>query len=88
MRELKWKKIRDPVFPEPDNETEVDYLCRESIRERFKDSGLQVIVKMATIELTPEKPDFPMGGWHVSSLAKQDKSLLPTEMWWFRLKVK
>ncbi|KAL5353163.1 hypothetical protein ACLOAV_001196 [Pseudogymnoascus australis] len=55
----------EDVFPEPDNETEVDYLCRESIRERFKDSGLQVIVKMATIELTPEKPDFPMGGWHV-----------------------
>ncbi|KFY99960.1 hypothetical protein V500_01229 [Pseudogymnoascus sp. VKM F-4518 (FW-2643)] len=65
VQELKWKNTRDPVFPEPDNDAEVDYLCRESIRQKFKDSGLQVIVKMATIELTPEKPDFPMGGWHV-----------------------
>lgn len=58
------------MLPEPDDESEIDYVCRESIREKFKDSGLQVIVKMATIELTPEKPDFPMGGWHVSSLAR------------------
>lgn len=71
MRELKWNNTRDPVLPEPDNDAEVDYLCRESIRQRFKDSGLQVIVKMATIELTPEKPDFPMGGWHVSSPARR-----------------
>lgn len=34
-----------------------------SLRERFKD--LQVIVKMASIELTPDKPTFPAGGWHV-----------------------
>ena len=59
------------MFPEPDNDAEVDYLCRESIRQKFKDRGLQVIVKMATIELTPEKPDFPMGGWHVSSPARR-----------------
>ncbi|OBT62576.1 hypothetical protein VE03_07359 [Pseudogymnoascus sp. 23342-1-I1] len=65
VREIKWKNIRDPVLPEPDDETEVDYLCQESIRKKFKDNGLQVIVKMATIELTPEKPDFPVGGWHV-----------------------
>ncbi|CAH0028520.1 unnamed protein product, partial [Clonostachys rhizophaga] len=24
-----------------------------------------IIVKMASIELTPEKPEFPVGGWHV-----------------------
>ncbi|ELR05446.1 hypothetical protein VC83_03609 [Pseudogymnoascus destructans] len=65
VREFKWKQIRDPVLPEPDSEEEVNYLFQQSIREKFKDSGLQVIVKMATIELTPEKPDFPMGGWHV-----------------------
>lgn len=69
MREIKWINIRDPLLPEPDDETEVDYACKESIREKFKNTGLQVIVKMATIELTPEKPDFPMGSWHVSSLS-------------------
>lgn len=71
MRDFKWKEIRDPVLTEPDSQEEVNYMCQESIRQKFKDSGLQVIVKMATIELTPEKPDFPMGGWHVSSPARQ-----------------
>lgn len=32
---------------------------------KFKASGLQAIVKMASIELTPEKPEFPAGSWHV-----------------------
>ncbi|ELR01865.1 hypothetical protein VC83_06311 [Pseudogymnoascus destructans] len=63
--EFKWNHIRDPVLTEPDDEKEVDYVCKQSIREIFKKTGLQVIVKMATIELTPEKPDFPMGSWHV-----------------------
>lgn len=36
------------------------------LRRDFKDSGLQIIVKMASIELTPDKPAFPAGGWHVS----------------------
>lgn len=58
------------MLPEPDDEAEVNYLCQESLREKFKDTGLQVIVKMVTIELTPEKLDFPMGSWHVSSLAR------------------
>ncbi|KFY35493.1 hypothetical protein V494_05861 [Pseudogymnoascus sp. VKM F-4513 (FW-928)] len=65
VRKLKWEHTRDPLLPEPDDETKINYLCQESLREKFKDTGLQVIVKMATIELTPEKPDFPMGGWHV-----------------------
>jgi hypothetical protein len=32
---------------------------------KFKETGLQIICKLASIELTPEKPDFPAGGWHV-----------------------
>jgi hypothetical protein len=30
----------------------------------FKD-GLQVIFKMANIQLTPEKPEYPGGSWHI-----------------------
>lgn len=67
---MKWRSVREPIFPEPDDTTKVDYLATESLRETFKASGLQVIVKMATIELTPEKPEFPTGGWHVSFLTE------------------
>jgi Protein of unknown function (DUF4246) len=33
--------------------------------ERYAATGLQVIVKLATIELTPEKPSYDGGTWHV-----------------------
>ncbi|KAF5011169.1 hypothetical protein FDECE_2694, partial [Fusarium decemcellulare] len=64
-REVAWNKIRQPVQPEAPEFRAWDYGVRpgETLRERFKD--LQVIVKMASIELTPEKPCFPAGGWHV-----------------------
>lgn len=65
LEDAKWAKVRDMVMPETDGPPEVDYSCEERIREKFKELGLQVIVKMASIELTPEKPDFPVGGWHV-----------------------
>ncbi|KAL1872039.1 hypothetical protein Daus18300_004408 [Diaporthe australafricana] len=41
------------------------------LSDKFKASGLQIIVKMASIELTPEKPEFPEGGWHVEGLLNE-----------------
>jgi hypothetical protein len=35
------------------------------LRRDFAYRGLQVIVKLANIELTPEKPDYRGGVWHV-----------------------
>ncbi|KAM0544342.1 hypothetical protein ACHAPJ_011878 [Fusarium lateritium] len=64
-KEVAWKMVRQPVQPEAPEFKAWDYGVKpgQSLRERFKD--LQVIVKMASIELTPEKPRFPAGGWHV-----------------------
>lgn len=36
-----------------------------SLRSQFGKHGLQVIVKLANIELTPEKPKYHGGVWHV-----------------------
>ncbi|KAJ3032479.1 hypothetical protein HDV00_007444 [Rhizophlyctis rosea] len=33
--------------------------------------NLQVIVKLANIHLTPEKPDYPGGGWHVEGMKNE-----------------
>jgi hypothetical protein len=65
--EYKWAHLRKPVFDEPTFE-DVDYTPKafQRLAEKFKDSGLQVIVKLASIELTPNKPEFPAGNWHVS----------------------
>lgn len=66
--ERKWKILRTPVLREPKKYREISYTpssTEHSLFERFKDTGLQIIVKLASIELTPEKPEFPAGGWHV-----------------------
>jgi hypothetical protein len=62
----KWQYIRKAKFPEP-TWKEVDFAPEDGTRliDQYRESGLQVIVKMASIELTPEKPDFPVGSWHV-----------------------
>ncbi|KAK3301692.1 uncharacterized protein B0T15DRAFT_321335 [Chaetomium strumarium] len=62
---FKWKEIRDPILPRTRDYEPVTYQVRQTLGGRFKNSGLQVIVKMASIELTPEKPNFPVGGWHI-----------------------
>ena len=36
-----------------------------NLREEFGERGLQVIVKLANIHLTPEKPQYGGGSWHV-----------------------
>ncbi len=36
-----------------------------NLREDFGEQGLQVIVKLANIALTPEKPAYEGGSWHV-----------------------
>lgn len=66
LAEAKWKSIRKPVQPEAYFE-EVDYEPKDDQRlfAKFRESGLQVIVKIASIELTPEKPHFDQGSWHV-----------------------
>ncbi|KAI0467944.1 hypothetical protein F4859DRAFT_492174 [Xylaria cf. heliscus] len=61
----KWKNIRQPVIPEPKPFEEVDYSPPHRLVQRFKETGLQIIVKMVSIELTPEKTSYPAGSWHV-----------------------
>ncbi|KAH8649238.1 hypothetical protein BX600DRAFT_442500 [Xylariales sp. PMI_506] len=58
----KWKLLRDPVIPEHDFE-DVEYQVElvKRLVQKFRDSGLQIIVKLVSIELTPEKPEFPVG---------------------------
>ncbi|KAI1355991.1 hypothetical protein F5Y01DRAFT_268212 [Xylaria sp. FL0043] len=61
----RWREIRQPVLPEPKLFEEVQYSPHHRLVERFRETGLQIIVKMVSIELTPEKPDYPAGSWHV-----------------------
>ena len=53
------------MLPEPEPCKPIDYTIQSSIRTSFAKRGLQVIVKIASIELTPDSPEFPAGGWHI-----------------------
>lgn len=65
-----WWDHRRPVVPDapdfvppvlPDDTTRVDLRGRR----------LQVIVKLATIHLTPEKPEYAGGSWHVEGMLNE-----------------
>ncbi|PNH54770.1 hypothetical protein VD0002_g6334 [Verticillium dahliae] len=42
-----------------------------AIEKEFRDRGLQVIVKLSSIELTPEKPNYAGGSWHVEGMKNE-----------------
>lgn len=74
FKQWKWEQARKPKMPEPvASKLKVEYTPQEGNRliDRFSESGLQVIVKIASIELTPEKPSFPAGGWHVEGMMNE-----------------
>ncbi|KAG2009503.1 hypothetical protein CC2G_012433 [Coprinopsis cinerea AmutBmut pab1-1] len=55
-----------PDIEEPFNEGHVETPAPFSLKERMQHGRpLQVIVKLANIELTPDKPHYPGGTWHV-----------------------
>lgn len=65
--------MRKPVLPEPSFD-DVDYQPKVGTRlfDKFQKSGLQIIVKIASVELTPDKPTSPQGSWYVEGELDQD----------------
>lgn len=41
------------------------------IQDDFRDEGLQVIVKLSSIELTPEKPEYEGGNYHIEGMLNE-----------------
>ncbi|MGW5399175.1 DUF4246 domain-containing protein [Streptomyces sp. NPDC003952] len=65
-----WREDRSPIVPDapaysppavPDASTRVD----------LRGSRLQVIVKLATVHLTPDRPEYPGGSWHVEGMLNE-----------------
>ncbi|MGW6846784.1 DUF4246 domain-containing protein [Streptomyces sp. NPDC054958] len=65
-----WWENRVPVIPDAPDFTapeSPDASARVDLRGR----GLQVIVKLATIHLTPDKPEYSGGSWHVEGMMNE-----------------
>ncbi|MGW6732388.1 DUF4246 domain-containing protein [Streptomyces sp. NPDC055013] len=65
-----WWENRRPVIPDAPAFTPPE-LPGESARVVLRGRRLQVIVKLATIHLTPDKPEYPGGSWHVEGMLNE-----------------
>ncbi|MFD3665227.1 DUF4246 domain-containing protein [Streptomyces sp. NPDC058659] len=65
-----WWENRRPVVPDAPAFTPPE-LPDESARVDLRGRGLQVIVKLATIHLTPDKPEYTGGSWHVEGMLNE-----------------
>ena len=44
----------------------------DELKIDLRDTSVQVIVKLANIELTPEKPEYPGGVWHIEGMENEN----------------
>ncbi|MFB9738870.1 DUF4246 domain-containing protein [Streptomyces sp. NPDC057386] len=65
-----WWENRRPVVPDAPAFTPPE-LPDEAARVRLRGRRLQVIVKLATIQLTLDKPEYPGGSWHVEGMLNE-----------------
>ncbi|RXW19962.1 hypothetical protein EST38_g5891 [Candolleomyces aberdarensis] len=74
---------RVPEQPEP-QEFGSNVLKHEfptNLKEKYGDLPLQVIVKLANIELTPEKPEYDGGTWHIEG--KLNEAICATALYYY-----
>ncbi|MFF1360626.1 DUF4246 domain-containing protein [Streptomyces sp. NPDC058297] len=65
-----WWENRRPAIPDAPAFTPPE-LPDESARVDLRGRRLQVIVKLATIHLTPDKPEYSGGSWHVEGMMNE-----------------
>ncbi|BCJ28604.1 DUF4246 domain-containing protein [Actinocatenispora sera] len=65
-----WWENRRPVVPDAPVFTAPE-IPDPSARVDLRGRRLQVIVKLATIHLTPDKPEYPGGSWHVEGMLNE-----------------
>ena len=59
------EKFEPPIEPDPTFDLKEEYGKKKSSGDGEGGGGLQVIVKLANIQLTPENPSYDGGSWHV-----------------------
>jgi hypothetical protein len=65
-----WNRNRRPVPPDAPAFTPPAW-PGDSARVDLRARRLQIIVKLATIHLTPGKPEYPGGSWHVEGMMNE-----------------
>lgn len=60
-----WESTRPIIPPEPASFKPRKETYSADLREQFPDKKLQIIVKLANIELSPDNPEYEGGSWHI-----------------------
>ncbi|KAJ5933015.1 hypothetical protein N7516_007504 [Penicillium verrucosum] len=60
-----WESTRPIILPEPVSFEPRKEMYSANLREQFPDKKLQIIVKLANIELSPDNPQYEGGSWHI-----------------------
>ncbi|KAJ5504886.1 hypothetical protein N7463_007760 [Penicillium fimorum] len=60
-----WQRAHPIIRPEPDNFQPQQEWHSTDLQMQFPNMKLQIIVKLANIELSPEKPNYEGGSWHI-----------------------
>ncbi|KAK7189146.1 hypothetical protein PSPO01_04733 [Paraphaeosphaeria sporulosa] len=80
-----FQRTRTVIHPEPGDfknyETWKSSQTKQCIEDEFREHGLQVIVKLSSIELTPEKPDYAGGSWHLEGMLNE--SIVATSIYYY-----
>ncbi|KAF8885249.1 hypothetical protein CPB84DRAFT_1788521 [Gymnopilus junonius] len=82
-KKLSWEELpRHVVLPEPSSKFKL--IKRPppfSLKAGYRKKGLQVIVKLANIQLTPDKPDYNGGTWHVEG--QMNEHIVATSLYYY-----
>ncbi|KAJ7911440.1 hypothetical protein B0H13DRAFT_2328278 [Mycena leptocephala] len=77
---LQRRLVRGPLFL-PDAPPHYENTLTKNLSASLSDSTIQVIIKLASIVLTPEKPEYPGGIWHVEGMATE--SIVSTFIYYY-----
>ncbi|KAK9597073.1 hypothetical protein V6Z92_003532 [Aspergillus fumigatus] len=70
-----WQRSQPINRPEPGEFDPHPFYNQINLCKEYGERGLQVIVKLANIELTPEKPEYAGGSWHIEGQLPSTRAL-------------
>ncbi|KAG8925532.1 hypothetical protein FRC02_009611 [Tulasnella sp. 418] len=70
-RYWEWNENRPIILPTVPEEGYPGTLQDRRVRYSIQGRDVQIIVKLANIHLTPEKPEYKGGSWHVEGMANE-----------------
>ncbi|KAH9475906.1 hypothetical protein JR316_0011467 [Psilocybe cubensis] len=82
QRRQAWiESTRRIVLPEPGVFKPLPSPPPFSLKDKYGARGLQVIVKLANIELTPDKPEYNGGSWHIEG--QMNEHIVATSIYYY-----